>query len=88
MFNRFFKDALKFHAEGLAPVRDEKGWFHITAKGNDLYAKRYDRTFGYYFERSAVIEKGNWFHLDIQGNRTYSENYQWCGNYQQKVLYG
>jgi len=85
IFNRTFLNALKFHVEGFAPVQDESGWFHIDMKGVDLYEERYDRSFGFYFKRAAVIQEGNWFHLDINGKRIYPEAYAWCGNYQQSV---
>lgn len=85
IFKRTFQNALKFHIEGLAPVQDERGWLHIDMKGNDLYDNRYDRTFGFYFKRAAVIKEGNWFHIDVNGKRVYQEDYAWCGNYQQNV---
>ncbi len=77
--------ALKFHTEGLAPVCDETGWYHINLQGQPAYDERYDRVFGYYFGRSAVIINNNWYHIDTQGNRVYKQNYAWCGNYQEKL---
>ena len=85
VFDRTFLNALKFHVEGFAPVQDASGWFHIDMKGNDLYTQRYDRTFGFYFKKAAVIEQGNWFHIDGKGNRIYTQSYAWCGNFQQNI---
>ncbi|MFT7234166.1 MAG: hypothetical protein ACI8TA_003396 [Cyclobacteriaceae bacterium] len=85
LFNTSFLDVLKFHEPGLAPVKDEKGAFHIDVKGNPLYAERYSRTFGYYCNRASVVNKGQWFHLDQYGIRVYNQSYQWTGNYQDDI---
>jgi hypothetical protein len=85
LFNKTFKEALKFHAEGLAPVCDETGWYHINLQGEAIYKERYDRVFGYYYERAAVIKQNKWFHIDMQGKRIYNNNYAWCGNYQENI---
>ncbi len=78
--------ALKFHAPGLAPVQDDSGWYHIDDNGSPIYKQRYKRTFGYYCNRAAVIDKNNnWYHIDIHGNRIYKEKYVWCGNYQEDL---
>ena len=31
-----FAEALKFHTPGLAPVKDESGWYHIDTEGNNI----------------------------------------------------
>jgi hypothetical protein len=85
LFGKEFKQVLKFHAEELAPVCDETGWYHINLQGEAIYKERYDRIFGYYFERASVIKNGNWFHLDKQGNRIYKNNFAWSGNYQENI---
>lgn len=83
IFGETFLQALKFHSEGLAPVQDETGWFHIDMKGNSLYENRFNRVFGFYCNRATVIENESWFHLDVNGERVYSESYTWCGNFQE-----
>lgn len=83
LFNKYFKQALKFHPPGIAAVSDERGWFHIDINGKQLYNKIYKRVFGYYNSRAAVIENENWFHIDEKGNRVYKDNYSWCGNFQE-----
>ena len=47
LYGRAFKNILKFHAPGLAPVEDNTGWFHIDAQGKPLYSQRYLKVFGY-----------------------------------------
>ncbi|MEQ8809518.1 MAG: WG repeat-containing protein [Imperialibacter sp.] len=83
LFEKRFIEVLKFHAPGLAPVKDESGSFHIDCWGQALYPDRYTRTFGYYFNRAAVVENGKWFHLTEEGKRAYHEDYAWTGNYQE-----
>lgn len=85
LFNREFKQVLKFHAEGIAPVCDETGWYHINLKGEAIYKERYDRTFGYYFGKATVIKNNKWFHIDTQGKRIYNNDFAWCGNYQENI---
>ena len=83
IFNKKFIEVLKFHAPGLAPVIDESGAYHIDIQGNDLYTERYNRTFGYYCNRAAVVKDTNWFHINERGERIYSQLYLWVGNYQE-----
>lgn len=85
IFGKIFIQALKFHLEGFAAVCDSSGWYHIDLQGNELYQKRYKRTFGFYCNRSTVVENNNWFHINIQGDRIYRENYAWCGNFQENI---
>ena len=81
---KIFAQVLKFHAEGLAAVADKEGWYHLNLTGAAAYEQRYNRTFGYYFERAAVVDfVQNWFHIDTQGRRVYAQDYSWVGNYQQ-----
>ena len=51
-----FKNRLKFHAPGLAPVEDETGWYHIDTNENAIYPERYSRAFGYYDGLAAVTD--------------------------------
>ncbi len=86
IFGKQFIDALKFHSPGLAAVQDESGAYHIDVNGNELYAARYVRTFGYYCNRATVVQNNknlHSFHLTEQGIRAYSTTFLWCGNYQE-----
>lgn len=85
VYNKIYDEVLKFHAPGLAPVKDITGAFHIDINGKELYAKRYNRTFGYYCNRAAVIQNKSWFHLTENGYRAYNESYAWAGNYQENL---
>ncbi len=77
-----FEEVLKFHAPGLAPVRDASGAYHIFPTGRAAYPERYRRTFGFYEGRAAVQASDGWFHIQAPGKPLYSERYAWCGNYQ------
>lgn len=85
VFNREFIHVLSFHAPGIAPVCDNRGWFHINIDGEDLYPERYLRTFGFYYDRASVAIPEGCFHIDSNGKPVYGEIFAWCGNYQQKV---
>ncbi len=83
LFNKTFMEILKFHSPGLAPVKDESGYYHIGVSGNQLYKERYTRTFGYYCNRAAVADGEKWFHLTEKGEKAYLINFSWAGNYQE-----
>ena len=85
IFNRKFEKVMKFHAPGLAPVRDETGSYHVDVSGDQLYTERYEQTFGFYCNRAAVMHSGIWFHLNEQGKRVYPAGYAWTGNYQEDL---
>jgi hypothetical protein len=85
IFGTHFIEVLKFHAPGLAPVKDETGSYHIDGFGQPLYEDRYFRTFGFYCDRAAVVMEDTWFHLDEKGARAYPESYSWTGNYQENL---
>jgi len=85
IFNKYFIEVLKFHAPGLAPVLDQSGAFHIDRNGNELYEDRYDRTFGFYCNRAAVITDEGWFHINEKGIRVYQNYFSWSGNFQENV---
>jgi len=78
-----FEEVLKFHASGLAPVRDSSGAYHILADGSPAYSNRYLRTFGFYEGRAAVCSLGGWFHILENGQPLYPDRYDWCGNFQE-----
>jgi hypothetical protein len=79
--NRFIA-VLKYHSPGIAPVFDKSGAYHIDMNGDEIYPKRYLRTFGFYNKRAAVISEAGWFHILANGQELYSEHYSWCGNFQ------
>ncbi|GAB6009885.1 WG repeat-containing protein [Dysgonomonas reticulitermitis] len=96
IFNKHFIEVLKFHAPGLAPVKTNFGWCHIDTDGHPLYNEYYDRVFGFYCNRAAILHdflledclygyNDVWFHIDEKGKRVYEEDYAWCGNYQENL---
>lgn len=85
LFNKSFFNALNFHKEGLAAVADTSGAYHIDMNGNPIYEKRYNRTFGYYYNKAAVIDSSGAYHIDLNGNPIYKERYHWTGNFQQNL---
>ena len=85
MFDRGFIEVLKFHHPGLAAVLDLSGAYHIDAQGRDLYSQRYMRTFGYYFDRAAVVQQSYWFHIRPDGSRAYPSDFNWVGNFQENL---
>lgn len=85
IFGKQFIEVLKFHSPGLAPVKDNSGAYHIDSSGNQLYAKRFTRTFGFYCNRAAVVQADKWFHLTEKGERAYSNSFSWTGNFQENL---
>jgi hypothetical protein len=85
IFNKIFVEVLKFHVPGLAPVKDNLGWYHIDTSGNPLYKKRYNRVFGFYCNRAAVIQGKSWFHITEKGERAHHQDYAWAGNFQENL---
>ena len=85
IFGTHFMEVLKFHAPGLAPVKDQTGSYHIDGFGKPLYEDRYTRTFGYYFNRSAVVMEEKWFHLNEKGHKAYKDAFSWTGNFQENL---
>lgn len=76
-------DALKFHAPGLAPIQDDSGWYHINELGHPIYEQRYQRAFGFYNNRAAVVTAEGWYHIKEDGKRLNLTNYNWCENFQE-----
>lgn len=77
-----FTEVLKFHAPGLAPVRDETGAFHIDVGGAAAYDRRFVRAFGFYEGRAAVEGPDGWHHVMSDGGDAYRNRWSWCGNFQ------
>src|SRR5690242_13291069 len=82
-YKQRFEAVLKFHAPGLAPVRDASGAYHIDPTGQAAYAARYQRTWGFYEERAAVQTSQGWMHIQVPGAPLYAARYAWCGNFQE-----
>ena len=78
-----FKEVLKFHEPGLAPVLDKDGAYHVDPGGESAYPRRYIRTFGYYEGRAAVHSSEGWFHILPEGKPLYEQRFGWCGNFQE-----
>lgn len=83
LYEKRFAEVLKFHAPGLAPVKDETGAYHIDPSGAPAYEKRFRRTFGFYEGLAAVESKEGAFHIHPGGDPAYDERFQWCGNFQE-----
>lgn len=83
IFGKDFIEVLKFHAPGLAPIKDETGSYHIDNNGYELYKERFSRTFGYYCNRATVVQGLDWFHLTETGKKAYSHHFAWTGNFQE-----
>lgn len=81
-YSQRFREVLKFHEPGLAPVCSEEGAYHIHPDGSPAYPRRFVRTFGFYEGLSAVIASDGWHHIDTSGKDAYSTRYAWCGNVQ------
>ena len=70
LFDKTFKEVLKFHEPGLATVCDETGWYHINTKGEAIYKEKYKRVFGFYYNQATVWDfENNWFHINRLGQR-------------------
>lgn len=82
LYKRRFLEVLKFHAPGLAPVRDGSGSYHIDVAGVAAYAHRFARTFGFYEGRAAVQAVDGWHHVLPDGTPLNANRYGWCGNFQ------
>lgn len=78
-----FDAVLKFHAPGLAPVQRGDAAWHIDARGEDAYARRFRRAFGFYEERASVVSDDGWHHITPSGRDLYPARHAWCGNFQE-----
>lgn len=77
-----FDEVLKFHAPGLAPVTRRGEAWHIRPDGSAAYARRFERTFGFYEGLAAVVGADGWHHVTPEGQDGYADRYAWCGNFQ------
>ena len=85
IFGRQFFEVLKFHSPGIAAVQDQSGSYHIDSSGEQLYADRFSRTFGFYNNRAAVMQNNKWFHIKDTGKQAYTHLFSWTGNYQEEL---
>ena len=77
-----YRDVLKFHAPGLAPVFAEDGATHIDVHGRPAYACRFKQAFGFYEGLAAVETGSGWAHVRPDGTPAYAARFAWCGNFQ------
>lgn len=82
-YSHRFKHVLKYHAPGLAPVKDKTGAYHIDIDGKPSYSNRYLQTFGYYESIAAVESSNGWMHIHLDGSACYAQHFAWCGNFQE-----
>ncbi|WP_374315583.1 methyltransferase [Aquabacterium sp.] len=78
-----FDEVLKFHSPGLAPVRRDTFAWHVHPDGTQAYARRFQRTFGFYEGLAAVLSDEGALHITAAGEDAYPQRYEWCGNYQE-----
>ena len=78
-----FEKVLKYHAPGLAPVKDATGAYHIDLQGQAAYPTRFIETFGFYEGLASVRSNEGWFHINPKGSACFKERYLWCGNFQE-----
>ncbi|MGC0372367.1 MAG: hypothetical protein DGJ47_001079 [Rickettsiaceae bacterium] len=84
LYSRLFCDVEKFHNPGFAPVLDSESGYHINIYGQALYHHRFDKTFGFYCSRAAVVKAGKYYHINSKGEAVYDTRYDWVGNYQEE----
>lgn len=77
-----YDDVLDFRAPGLAPVRLKDQAWHIGLDGAAAYARRFQRTFGFYEGLATVGSQDGWHHIDAAGTDAYPQRFDWCGNFQ------
>lgn len=77
-----FREVLKYHAPGLAPVRADECAWHIDVDGRPAYTRRFLRTFGFYEGLAAVIDADGWLHVRPDGADLSAARHAWVGNFQ------
>lgn len=80
-----YETVQSFHDPGIAPVKDENGWFFIDLNGNRLYGKKFIEAFGFYDGLAAVRDETGYHHIDLNGDQAYERRFQWVGNFQEEV---
>ena len=82
LYDRRFDEVLKFREPGVAAVRRGGQAWHIRSDGEPVYARRFERAFGFYEGLAAVAAPGGWRHIRPDGTDFYDARYAWCGNFQ------
>jgi hypothetical protein len=78
-----YDEVLSFHAPGLAAVRRGAAAWHVGARGEAAYERRFSRTFGYYAGLAAVENESGAWHINTAGRDAYPTRHRWCGNFQE-----
>jgi O-methyltransferase len=82
LYARRFDAVQKYHAPGLAPVRDDSGAYHIHSNGEAAYLARFNQTWGFYEGLASVEVDDGWFHILPDGSPLSNRRFDWCGNFQ------
>ncbi|WMY95962.1 MAG: methyltransferase (plasmid) [Arsenophonus sp.] len=80
-----FDKVMKYHAPGVAAVKDSSGAYHIDINGSPSYTNRFLETYGFYEKVAAVKDTKGWFHINLNGKELYNTRYLWCGNFQESL---
>ena len=83
LYKKRFDEVMSFHEPGIAPVRQDNHWFHISPDGSKIYDHVFDKAWGYYEGLASVILDGEAFHINENGSPAYGNRFAWCGNYQE-----
>jgi 2-polyprenyl-3-methyl-5-hydroxy-6-metoxy-1,4-benzoquinol methylase len=82
LYDNRFEQVLAFHEPGLAPVQDGEEAWHIRVDGSPAYHQRHLRTYGFYEDLAAVVDRKGWLHIRPDGSPIYASRFDWCGNFQ------
>ena len=82
LYRERFDEVLRFHDPGLAAVRRGGQAWHVRSDGAAAYARRFERTFGFYEGLAAAAAQAGWRHIRPDGTDLYQTRYAWCGNFQ------
>ena len=85
LYDKRYETVQSFHEPGIAPVRNENGWFFIDLNGNQLYEKKFIEAFGFYEGFAAVRDETGYYHIGLNGDQAYERRFQWVGNFQEEV---
>ena len=77
LFKEDFTEVLEFQDPGIAAVKNQNGWFHIMMNGQPISFNFYERAFGFYYNRAAVIENNLAYHIGIDGLAAYDLHDKW-----------
>lgn len=83
LFGKTFLSVLKFKGSGIAPVRDESGWYFIDSNGEIVIEGPFRAAWGFYEGLCAVLDASGAYHILEDGTSAYSRRFAWCGNFQE-----